>query len=94
VAGGLAASVHERAATASPSAVVLTTAVFALAFAAVDPLALVPRLAALALGILGTAYAIGRWTDTHTEAASAPPNLVTYGSLAAGFVLVYWRPQL
>jgi hypothetical protein len=91
VAGGLAASVQGRATTAWPIAVV-STVLFGVAFAAVDPLALIPRLAALGLGILGVAYAIGRWTDLHAEAADAPPNLLTYGSLAVGFVLVYWRP--
>jgi hypothetical protein len=51
-----------------------------------------PKLAALGLGILGAAYAIGRWTDVHATAADAPPDLLMYGSLAAGFVLVYRRP--
>jgi hypothetical protein len=57
----------------------------------VDPLAAVPSIVALALGILGAAYAIGRWTDIHL-AADRPPSLILYGSLAAGFALVYWRP--
>jgi hypothetical protein len=92
-AGALAAIVVSRGVSAW-LATSATTAVFGLTLAAVDPLALIPRLAALALGILGTAYAIGRWTDIHAAAADAPPDLVMYGSLAAGFVLVYWRPTI
>jgi hypothetical protein len=90
-AGALAATLVSRGASAWLAAAG-TTAVFGLTLAAVDPLALIPRLAALALGILGTAYAIGRWTDVHAAAADTPPDLVMYASLAAGFVLVYWRP--
>jgi hypothetical protein len=89
-AGGLAATVVGRGGSAWFAAVA-TTGVFGLGLAAVDPLTLIPRLAALALGILGAAYAIGRWTDLHV-AADTPPDLLMYGSLAAGFVLVYWRP--
>jgi len=86
-AGGLAATVVGRQA----SAVVATTAVFVLTLAAVAPLALIPNVAAVSLGILGATYAIGRWTDLHVAAAT-PPDLLMYGALAAGFVLVYWRP--
>ena len=86
-AGALAATVVGRQA----SAVVATTVAFVLTLAAVAPLALIPNVAAVSLGILGATYAIGRWTDLHAAAAT-PPDLLMYGSLAAGFVLVYWRP--
>jgi hypothetical protein len=67
---------------------VASTLVFALTSLAVDAL-LIPGLVALALGILGATYAVGRWTAVH-PAADRPPDLVLYGSLAAGFALIYF----
>jgi hypothetical protein len=50
-----------------------------------------PTPAALLLGILGSTYCIGRWLDVHPVAAR-PPDMFVLGSLAAGFLLAYWRP--
>jgi hypothetical protein len=38
-------------------------------------------------------YSIGRWLDVH-PAAARRPDVFIYLSLAAGFVVVYWRPSL
>jgi len=47
--------------------------------------------AALLLSILGSTYCVGRWLDVHPVAGQRPDAFVL-ASLAAGFVLVYWRP--
>jgi hypothetical protein len=44
-------------------------------------------------GVIGMlTYSIGRWLDIHPVAAQRP-DLLVYASLAAGFLLVWWRPS-